>query len=369
MDESGLQNHNNKRTKIARGELTCMNKEKVTIQDIADALGISRNTASKALNGRSEIPEETRNKVIKKAIELKYKQFSYLESDQLLSKNSGNIALLTANLPNTSHFGSTLISGLEKRISAEGYNLSFHIIREVDQASLSLPNNFDVSNVDGIICIEMFNPAYSEMITSLGVPTIFIDCASTVSYPEFKADILLMENQHSIYQLTRKLIASGYNSFGFIGDYNHCLSFYERWLGFNRALSEAGIPLDLGQCIVDDDRLFFSSPTWLEERLNEMQKLPSAFICANDFIAVSFMKALKNKNVSVPHDVAICGFDNGPESMIVEPHLTTVHIYSNEMGVKAAEMLLSRISDPEQPYQVSHIFTKPLVRESTAGIG
>src|SRR5690242_15826653 len=104
-----------------------MAKEKVTIQDIADALGISRNTASKALNGNTSIPDETRNKVIKKAIELKYKQFAFMESESILSKSSGNIALLTENLPNTSHFGSTLISGLEKRISAEGYNLSIHI--------------------------------------------------------------------------------------------------------------------------------------------------------------------------------------------------------------------------------------------------
>jgi LacI family transcriptional regulator len=63
-----------------------MAKEKITIQDIADALGISRNTASKALNGSNNIPEETRNKVIKKAIELKYKQFALNgESAQHLS--------------------------------------------------------------------------------------------------------------------------------------------------------------------------------------------------------------------------------------------------------------------------------------------
>lgn len=62
--------------------------------------------------------------------------------------------------------------------------------------------------------------------------------------------------------------------------------------------------------------------------------------------------------LSIPNDIVICGFDNGPESNIVEPHLTTVHIYSNQMGVKAAEMLLSRIHDPKQPYQVSHIYTK-----------
>ncbi|MFD1956625.1 LacI family DNA-binding transcriptional regulator [Paenibacillus thailandensis] len=346
-----------------------MAKEKVTVQDIADALGISRNTASKALNGTGSIPEETRNKVIKKAIELKYKQFAFLDNDQLLSKHTGNIALLTANLPNASHFGSALISGLEKRISSEGFNLSFHIIRDVDQASLSLPVNFDASNVDGIICIELFDKAYSELITNLGVPTIFVDCASTICYPDFKADILLMENERSTYQLTKKLIEGGYDSFGFIGDYNHCLSFNERWVGFNRALTEAGIPLDLDQCIVDDDRLFFSKPDWLDQRLQQMKRLPSAFVCANDYIAVSFMKALKNNNVSIPEDVAVCGFDNGPESRIVEPHLTTVHIYSNEMGVKAAEMLLSRINDPARPYQIAHIFTKPVIRETTPRIG
>lgn len=345
-----------------------MARGKVTIQDIADALGISRNTASKALNGTAGLPEETRNKVIKKAIELKYKQFSLMEPEHILPKSTKNIALLTENLPNTSHFGSTLISGLEKRISDEGYNLSIHIIREIDQKSQALPNNFDAANVDGIICIELFDPAYSNRITSLGIPTIFIDCSAHVCYPEFRADILLMENEHSTYLLTRKLIEGGYTSLGFIGDYNHCRSFNERWTGFSRALTDAGIPLNPSHCVLDEDQQFFSTPGWAEEKLGGMEELPSAFVCANDFIAVSFMKALKQRNVSIPGDIVVCGFDNGPESRIIEPHLTTVHIYSNEMGVTAAEMLLARIGNPERPYQVSHIYTKPVIRDSTPGI-
>ncbi|MBT2287640.1 LacI family DNA-binding transcriptional regulator [Paenibacillus albidus] len=345
-----------------------MARDKVTIQDIADALGISRNTASKALNGTKGIPDDTRNKVIKKAKEMKYKQFSFMEDDSKLSKSSKNIALLTENLPNTSHFGSTLISGLEKRISAEGYNLSIHIIRDIDQQSLSLPNNFDVSNVDGIICIELFNLEYSSLITSLGIPTIFIDCSAHVCFPEFQADVLLMENEHSTYLLTKKLIDGGYTTFGFVGDFNHCRSFNERWVGFNRALTESGIQLNLSQCVLEEDQYFFSSPSWADDRLKDMPELPSALVCANDYIAVNFMKALKNQNHSIPGDIVVCGFDNGPESKIIEPHLTTVHIYSNEMGVTAAEMLLSRISHPEQPHQVSHIYTKPIFRDSTPDI-
>ncbi|GJM72712.1 hypothetical protein HMSSN036_49280 [Paenibacillus macerans] len=112
--------------------------------------------------------------------------------------------------------------------------------------------------------------------------------------------MLLMENDHSTYQLTKKLIDGGYKSFGFIGDYNHCRSFNERWAGFNRALSEAGIALDLSQCIVDDDRLFFSEPEWMDERLAAIRELPSVFVCANDYIAVSVMKALKTATCRFP---------------------------------------------------------------------
>ncbi|MWV45679.1 LacI family DNA-binding transcriptional regulator [Paenibacillus sp. HJL G12] len=345
-----------------------MMKDKVTIQDIADALGISRNTASKALNGSDNIPSETRNKVIKKAIELKYKQFAYMETENLLTKNPGNIALLTANLPSTSHFGSRLISGLEKRISAEGYNLSIHIVRDIERNSLILPNNFEISKVDGIICIELFDMEYSKRITSLGLPTIFIDCAADMLYPDLEADLLLMENEHSTYYMTRKLIQSGCSSLGFIGDYNHCKSFNERWAGFSRALTEAGMQLDLNQCVLNPDSEFFSEADWMDERLDQITDMPSAFVCANDFIAVNVMKSLKNKNINIPEDIAVAGFDDAPESRIVEPHLTTVHIYSDEMGITAANMLLSRIQEPSQPHQITHIQTKPVFRDSTMTI-
>ncbi|MBE0344234.1 LacI family transcriptional regulator, partial [Paenibacillus sp. 28ISP30-2] len=159
-------------------------KSKVTIQDIADALGISRNTASKALNGVENIPAVTRDKVIKKAVELKYKQFSYMET---ASEKQGNIALLTCNLPNSSHFGSLLISGLEKEISNQGYTLSIYFVRENDINTMTLPGNFEPSNVAGIFCIEMFSKEYSKLITDLGIPTIFIDCAADMVYPELKA--------------------------------------------------------------------------------------------------------------------------------------------------------------------------------------
>lgn len=137
------------------------------------------------------------------------------------------------------------------------------------------------------------------------------------------------------------------------------------WLQGKAAIADDPNRLDLEQCVLNPDREFFSESDWMEKRLKQMKQMPSAFVCANDFIAVNVMKALKNNHIAIPGDIAVCGFDNAPESRIVEPHLSTVHIYSDEMGIAAANMLLSRVKEPALPYQVTHIQTKPLFRAST----
>jgi LacI family transcriptional regulator len=341
-----------------------MRKEKITVQSIADSLGLSRNTVSKAINGSESIPADTRNKVIKRAVELNYKHFAFVDTESYNTKKTGNIALLTSNMPMNSHFGTLLLSGLEKTIASKGYNLSIHIVRATEIDALLLPNNFDKSKVDGIVCIELFDSQYAQLINDLDLPTIFIDSPSDVLFTEMKADILLMENEHSTFLMTKKLIDRGYSKLGFVGDYRHCKSFNERWHGFNRALLGSNLQLDTSYCIIDDDQKI-SDLKWLEARIDGLLTLPSAFICANDFIAINVMRILKNKNVQIPNDILICGFDDSPESQIVEPYLTTVRIFRDEMGILAAEMLLSRINDPNKPSQVTHVKTLPIFRDST----
>lgn len=345
-----------------------MSKEKVTIQDIADSLGLSRLTVSKALNGNDAIPEATRNRVIEKAIKLKYKQFAFMNTESMVTKKPGNIALLTRNMPNSSHFGSLMLSGLERKVSAEGYNLSIHIIRETEIEELTLPNNFDIKNVDGIICIELFDKKYIQLISSLEIPTIFIDFISDTLYPELNADIILMENERSTYLITKKLIDTGITDIGFVGDYVHCKSFNERWVGFNKALNDSKLNVNLSSCILEDDSCPYGDFDWMTGQIEKIKKLPSAFVCANDFIAISVMKALKGKGIKIPEEIAICGFDDSPESRIVDPHLTTVHIFNNDMGILAAEMLLSRLKNPSKPYQITHVKTEPVFRASFGGI-
>jgi len=341
--------------------------KKITIQDIADELGITRNTVSKAFNNTGVLADATREKILMKAAELGYKQFAYMSPDAPSFKRGENkeIALFTRSMPDVSHFGSHLLNTFQRKISMQGYRLSMYNIRSAEINSLSLPNNFNTQSTAGIICIELFDLKYVEFICSQGIPIIFADTPANPSGILFDADILYMENHDSIYRITQKLIANNIIDIGFVGNNNHCHSFYERWRGYRDALRDAEIPYSTEKCILQHEQSAYDDVTdWLVEQLHKL-KLPKAFICANDFIATDLIKALKKINVFAPDDILIVGFDNSTESRIVEPHLTTVHIPSAAMGYIAAELLLSRIDDKDIPYRITHVRTDVIYREST----
>lgn len=343
-----------------------MENKKVTAQDIADKLNISRNTVSKALNNSGNISEDTRNKVIQTAMELGYKQFSNATSDILFKHNE--IALFTNNVPGIYHFGSSFLSGFEKQMSNYGIKLSMYVIRQDDLENLRLPNNFDPGLVDGILCIEMFDKDYSNLISNLNVPTLFIDSSPIRYNTELNADILLMENFNSVYNLTNKLLKNNITKIGFIGDINHCQSFYERWQGYYLSLLDNGINFTLENSILENDANPYNDSVWLLNKLKKLPDFPKAFICANDYIAISLINTLKTMNYSVPDDILVCGFDDSSMSKIIEPKLTTITIPSYKMGDIAANLLISRIKNPSTPYKTTYVKTSVVYRESTGKI-
>lgn len=340
-------------------------QKKVTAQDIAEKLNLSRNTVSKALNNTGIISEDTKNKVIQTAIEMGYKQFSNSNKSYLTDESCtiNEIALFTSNLPTGSHFGANFLSGFEKKISDLGIKLSIYVIRQNDLDELKLPSNFNPDLTDGIICIEMFNKDYSNLICNLDIATIFIDSSPIKDNLELNSDILLMENFNSVHKLTNTLIKNNLTNISFVGDKNHCQSFYERWQGYYSALLDNEVSFNMYR-----DENFTPTSIWPIDNLLAMPKLPDVLICANDFIAITAIKALKKINVSVPEDILICGFDDATEAKIIDPKLTTVAIPSYEMGNIAADLLLSRIRKPSTPFKTTYVKTSIKYRDSTGHI-
>ena len=174
--------------------------ERVTIQDIADALGLSRNTVSKAINNTGILADATKEKVLRKAVEMGYKQFSYAATlEDITNQNNASdsqsnnkeIALLTTKFLGDSHFSSTMLDKFQREISQMGYSLSMHRILGNELKSQKLPVTFDASRTSGIICYELFDHAYSQMVCNLDIPVLFVDSPVAGLAAPLKADRLL----------------------------------------------------------------------------------------------------------------------------------------------------------------------------------
>lgn len=344
-------------------------KKKVTIQDIADALGISRNTVSKAINNSEGLAEATRERILQKAMEMGYKQFSYVGTLSGLSKPDavapadrglvGEIALLTTSFLGQSHFASLMLDKFQQELSQLGYILSTHRVDPGCIANRTLPITFLKERISAIICIEMFNREYNEMVCDLGLPVLFVDGPSTRGGYTLPADRLYMDNAAGINRLVSDMLSRGKHRIGFAGNYDHCQSFFERYLAFRNAMMLADVPVE--------DRFIINTNHGHEiaDCLARLEELPDLFICANDFVAIEVLQALKKQGRTVPEDVMLCGFDDSAESRIISPALTTVHIHTQIMAYTATHLLMTRIKEPSLDFRTVHTETTLILREST----
>jgi len=335
---------------------------RVTIMDIADALNISRNTVSKALNNADGISEATRQKVLQKAAEMGYKQFFSVPNRSLFlprQPDQCEIALLVGNSIVPPHFASLTLDKLTREAAKIDFVLKMHRVESADILSRSLPFTFHSDCVSAIICVEMFDHAYSEMLCGLGIPILFIDGPSKRNGFVLPADQLYMDNTTAITQFVNDMLKQGKSKIGFIGDYEHCQSFFERYSAFRCAMLLANAPVEERFCIK------MNEGDSLSRTLDSLSEFPEVFICANDFIAADAIYALQKLGKSVPGDVLVSGFDDAPISRILTPSLTTVHIHTQIMAVCAIDILMTRIAQPEMNYRTIYTEAELIYRDST----
>ena len=217
---------------------------RVTIQDIADELGISRNTVSKAINNTGVLADATRDKVLKKPMEMGYKQFSYVTAakpgSSVLSipapKEKTEIAVFLTNFVGGNHFAVVMLDKFQKELAVLGYSLTMHRLLTEELDNMKLPASFSQERTAGIICIEMFHYEYDQMLCGLGLPILFVDAPVTCLKNPLEADLLCMDNQSGIYLFIGEMARRGKTKIGFIGEYMHCQSFFERYMAYRNAM-------------------------------------------------------------------------------------------------------------------------------------
>lgn len=346
---------------------------KVTIQDIANELQLSRNTVSKAINNTGVLADATREKILRKAAEMGYKQFAYLPLFQegaaktaglsILPSDKREIAMLTTQFLSSSHFSSMMLDRFQSEIDHLHSGMTIHRISPIELKEKKLPSSLNIQRTAGIICFEVFDYDYAQMLCDLDVPLLFVDTPVMDMRPPLKADRLYMENRIEIQNAVAHMVQRGKKRISFAGDKNHCQSFFERYMAYKDAMEYFGLTEGLSTCAMPSGQQNY--PVSLYETIRRFKTMPDAFVCANDFVAMDLVKALNELGYSVPDDIWVCGFDDSQEASYFAPRLTSIHIHEQIMGYTAANLLMTRIEEPSLNYRTVYTETNLILREST----
>lgn len=330
-------------------------KKKISMQDIADHLHISKNSVSQALTGKPGVSQETRKLVLDTANEMGYE---YPNRRKQKGTNSKNFALIASEyaFSKKSFFGEIYLS-VEKELLSQGMNLTIQSITPYSRDHLILPPFIENRTVDGILILSHISTDYVQKIIQTGIPTVLIDHHD----PSISADAILTNNRFGAYHAVKYLYELGHKKIGFIGDIGFSPSYQERLEGYLMALKEFGLVAKEEWMITK----IKESPDEVEAVINSLSELPTAWFCVNDGLGFYVMSNLQKKGLRIPQDVSVCNFDNGQLSQIANPRITTMDIDLHVYGKKGLEQLLWRMENPEEPHQEILLPAKLIKREST----
>jgi LacI family transcriptional regulator len=327
---------------------------------IADSLGLSRNTVSKVINNKP-VPNLTRERVIKKAIEVGYKGFSQVKQNEIRRLK---LLLLAGKPLSNLDFFISLVKGVENL--ATTLNVDFFQYTINPNTSFEQLRNY-ISNlkIDGIIVIELYDEGFLDRFLSLQLPIVFIDAAFGLKKHDGNYDVILMESRDLVYRMAKEYLKNGYKEMVYCGDHQHCQGFYERFLGLRDAFSDYATPIDLSNQLIFSDDSPFDDTSWLAKKISGLKVRPKVIFCANDFIAINTCKAVQLLKYRIPEDIQIIGFDNIIDSNFNVPSITTINVNKELLGQEALYVLIDRINRPKNPSRTIYFKTDLITRNST----
>lgn len=342
--------------------------KKVTMQQIADYLGVSKFAVSKALSGKAGVSEDTRERIYKAANELGYFSQRPGKPDQMpINPKAASSGIVVVLYPDTryqiqeSSYWAPIVEGITQELKANGLDM-VAITDFIGDNALKIINP---ASMDGIISVGPVSNALLKELGQWGIPLVCIDNEPS----EAAADCLFVNNFDAVRQLTDQLIGIGHRSFQFVGDIHYSNSFYDRWLGFRTSLEEHEIPFTPEQDLLRlNENSFYNSKELVEviDGLMRRNALPSVFVCACDKQAMTTIEALHHLGLNVPTDCSVTGFDNIVESVKVTPKLTTVDVPKQWLGIRAVQTLLWRARFERTPPEKIYLPGEIVFRESTS---
>ena len=330
------------------------------IEDVALKAGVSTKTVSRVFNRLPNVSEKVRLRVEAAAKELNYRPNPSARS------LAGNRSYLIALLFDNPHAGSSYIMELIVGVLQACENTHYN----------AMLRPLDLSN-DPVAAIEDFVAQYRPDALVL-TPPIAEDAQvlqrlddmnvrySAISAKSRHVQIGVSLNERkAASEIIEHLVALGHRRIAHIAGRDGHGARAWRLAGYKDGLRKAGIDYD--ESLVVEGDFSFESGIAGARQLLDLRRPPTAIFAANDDSACGAMHEAFERNLTIPRDLSICGFDDTPASAQVWPSLTTVHQPCREMGRIATEQVLLSIRDP-QPSQIIHIPYKLMIRGSTGPV-
>lgn len=327
----------------------------ITIFDVADEAGVSYSTVSRVVNNKSNVNPETRERVLRAMAQLGY--VGNVPARSLAGGTSRVVGLLVDHL-NTSYMGE-IIRGIDEALEAHNYNLMLYTTHRRKTKESAYVTKLTRNFADGLLLILPRNEsAYLETLHQRHFPHVLID------YQGYNQNVpsIITTNRKGAYDAVSYLIGQGHRRIGFVTGTIEFGCAQERLAGYQTALRDHGIELD-SDLICEGD---FLQPQGYRctQQLLSLETPPTALFVSNDVMAFGAMEAARVHGLQIPTDLSIIGFDDIPQAAHVHPGLTTVRQPLEEMGRRAAELLLRYIANPQAEVERIELPTELILRDS-----
>ena len=333
-------------------------KRRTSLKDIAQELGVSIATVSRALRDSPEIGKDMQMKVKSLAKEWKYRPNPFAQS--LRKEAPKMIGVVVPNL--VTHYFAAVLDGIEDEARKAGYSVISANTHEDSELEVKVIDNFINMHVEGIIaCLSQSTRDYShfEEIYNMGIPMVFFGrtCLSD------KFSIVRANGDVAAQEATQHLIDTGSRRIAFIGGPNHLDMVIRRKHGYLEALRENRIPIE--RELVVCDKIDFGWAVEATTKLLRMENRPDAILAFNDIITFAAFSAIKQEGLRIPDDVALIGFTDDVHARYVTPQLSAIEDQSYEMGLESCKMLLKSINGDTKIYK-KIVPQKLVIRETSA---
>ncbi len=336
---------------------------KVTLKKIAETLGLSTATVSKALKDYDDISPKTKLKVKELANSLNYKPNSFAQS--LRNQESRIIGLIIPEIVH--HFFANIILGVIKTAEKNGYLV---ITLQSDESYKIEKKQIELllyRNVDGILISladNTINFKHINEIRQSGVPVVLYDKISK----SIDCHRVVIDDQKAAFNATKHLIDIGCKKIAHVRGALKPQTTIDRFIGYKNALKTHNIPFD-NSIVFETDHLTFEDGRLIADEIALKHRDIDGVFAFTDLLATGILVGLKEHGFKIPEDISIIGFSNWFLTTITTPTLSTVDQPGFIMGEEAFRLLLEEINDIKKgnkiKYKTIEIPTEVIVRNST----